>query len=355
MSLQEVGIRHKKLDDTLAATIRFNPKERKELQAAVDELRQHIPSEFVTGPAFCIFRFVSSVREGFDAEVGFPVAQAVQSGRIETRVIPAVEVLSLVHRGPAEPLGETYRKLYGGASAQGIISDEFAREVYADAGDLAGGETEVQFVIHDWNRLLGENLERVLGAQARRAVMEGSDALTLESPLEERFRWVKGAMERLDGLADEHERYDIVSSCAHVFPRDPIEKLRAAYEAARANCDDPLEAVDAVLQVMGAGPPWGQAPVREGRVITAVKEPRDPEGYEKATDEAARKSAYCYCPIVRDRLREGMPVTFCCCGAGWFRRQWEGAIGKPVSIEVVRSVLAGDDACEFAIHLPDDL
>jgi predicted hydrocarbon binding protein len=50
-----------------------------------------------------------------------------------------------------------------------------------------------------------------------------------------------------------------------------------------------------------------------------------------------------------------MSITFCFCGAGWFRQQWEGAIGKPVRIEVVKSVLKGDDVCQFAIHLPEDL
>jgi len=50
-----------------------------------------------------------------------------------------------------------------------------------------------------------------------------------------------------------------------------------------------------------------------------------------------------------------MPPTFCYCGAGWYRQQWEGAVGKPVQIEIVDSLLKGDDRCTFAIRLPDEL
>ncbi len=50
-----------------------------------------------------------------------------------------------------------------------------------------------------------------------------------------------------------------------------------------------------------------------------------------------------------------MSPSFCLCGAGWFRKQWEGATGKPVTIEIRKSVLAGDDECTFAITLSDEL
>jgi predicted hydrocarbon binding protein len=49
-----------------------------------------------------------------------------------------------------------------------------------------------------------------------------------------------------------------------------------------------------------------------------------------------------------------MPPSFCYCGAGWYRRQWEGAIDRPVTIEIVKSILKGDDVCQFAIHLPHE-
>ena len=355
MSLKKLGIKYKTIEEILVATIRLNIKERKELYSVLDELTQHIPREHIIGSAFCIFQFVTSIKEGFDIEVGLPVAQAVETGNINTRILPKMEVLSLVHTGPLEELSETYRKLYGCASEHGLISDEFCREVYLDSNDPAGGEIELQFVLHNWNRLLSRNLERVLGKETRREVMRGSDELTLSSTVDKRFQWVKGVIERLNKLADEGQKYDILSSCAHIFPGEQIEKLKVIYEKARTKTDDPLKAIDAVIEFMGEDPGWGERPLRKGNIIYSTKQPRDPQGYEKAKSDAEKRRAYCFCPLVRNHLDKGMSNTFCYCGAGWYRQQWEGAIGKPVRIEVVKSVLNGDDVCRFAIHLPEDL
>jgi predicted hydrocarbon binding protein len=50
-----------------------------------------------------------------------------------------------------------------------------------------------------------------------------------------------------------------------------------------------------------------------------------------------------------------MPVTYCLCGAGWYRQQWEAATGKPVRVGVARSLLKGDDRCTFSVRLADDI
>ena len=341
-------IEHKQLAETLVATTRFTLHKRGELPAVLAELQQQIPPDQLAGPALCIFHFVSSVTEGSDAEVGFPVTRPVETGAIKTRVLPAMEVLSLTHRGPLEELGESYRQLYGFAADHALISDEFGREVYLDRGAV-----EIQFVVHNWSALLAANLARVLGGEAERQVMQGSEYLTVETTVDDRFRWVKGAVERLEGLADEKQQYDVLSRCAHVFPKGQIEKLRACYAETRDRTGDALAAVDAVIDFMGEDPGWGERPRREGNVIYSSKKPRDPQGYEQATDALEKRKAACFCPLVREHLEDGMPVTFCNCGAGWYRQQWEGATGKPVTIEIVRSILKGDDRCEFAIRLGD--
>jgi len=284
-------IEHKRLKDTLVATARSNLRDREALRPALRDLKGRVSEAYIAGPAFCIFQFVTSLTEGFDAEVGFPVTRAVEGGAVKTRILPGMEVLSLIHRGPAEGLGESYRRLYGYASEHGLISDEFCREVYLDSDAEGGGEIEVQFVIHPWEELLATNLAQVLGEEAARQVMQGSDGLTVESGVGERFRWVRGAVERLEGSADEGERYEVLSRCAHVFPGSQIEKLRARYEETKARTGDVLAAVDAVIAFMGEDPGWGERPRREGRVLYSSKKPRDPEGYEQAEDELEKRKA----------------------------------------------------------------
>lgn len=355
MSLQEAGIEHKSLADTWVATTRGQFRNRRELHAILADVARAIPADAIAGPAFCIYLWVSSVTDGDEGDVGFPVSRAVETDEVHSRILPAMEVLSLTHHGPAERIQETLVTLFRRAAQHGLISDEFMREVYLDADNPEGNEIEIQFVLHDWAGLLGRHVRRVLGDEVGRDAMRGSDGLSLEAAADDRFCWVKGAMERLDSMADPRQKYDAVSSCAHVFPRAQIDKLGAVYESARAEVDDPLQAVDAVLDFMAADPCWRERPLREGRTIYSSKKPRDPHGFEAATSKAEKAKAYCFCPIIRNHLDEGMPTTFCYCGAGWYRQQWEGAVGKPVRIEIVESLLKGDDRCTFAIHLPDNL
>ena len=98
-------------------------------------------------------------------------------------------------------------------------------------------------------------------------------------------------------------------------------------------------------------PAWYEDPIRKGNIIYVEKVPYNQKGYQEAKTEAEKKRNYCHCPLVRKYLDE-IPSTFCYCGSGWYRQQWEGILQKPVKIEMVKSLLKGDDTCEFAIHLP---
>jgi len=355
MSWQNLGIEHKRVSPTVAAAARITIGSRRDLPAVLERLGRRIPRDSLAGPPFCIIRFVTSVKDGLDAEVCFPVTQAAETGGIATRTFPALDVLSLMHSGPLDTLSESYGTLYRAAAERGLISDEFAREVYLGWELAEWNRIEVQLVLHNWNGLFAANLDRVLSREAGERVTRGLQEPSVASRLDERFRWVKRALERLDGVAREEQTFDIVSRCAHVFPEEQIEKLRAVYVDALATSDDPLDAVDAVIAFMGEDPGWGLAPRREGRIIHSTKAPRDPQAYDNAQSEEEAKSPYCFCPIVRNRLEHGMPPIFCYCGAGWYRQQWEGAIGRPVSISLVKSILKGDDECQFAIRLPEDL
>ncbi|MBN1425339.1 hypothetical protein JXA88_12365 [Candidatus Fermentibacteria bacterium] len=355
MSLEEKGIQHKELSPTLAATTRFVLEKREELPAVFARFAGTIPTDAIAGPPFVIINFITPVKDGSDVEAGYPVTRAVEGEGITTRLLPATPVLSLVHEGGLDGIGGAYRTLFSSAYSHGLISDEFCREVYHDLSDPTKSRIEVQFVIHDWERLFRGNLDRVLGSAAMQAIMVGQDVLTVESAADERFAWAKGAVQRVDETATEFEKYEVLSRCAHVFPAEQVERLRAVYEEAREATGNGLLAVDAVLEFMENDPVWGRRPYREGRTIFSTKNPRDPKAFEQATTPEEKRKAACFCTIIRQHMEEGMSPTFCYCSSGWERRQWEGAIGRPVRVDVVKTLLRGDDHCQFAIHLPEDL
>ena len=88
------------------------------------------------------------------------------------------------------------------------------------------------------------------------------------------------------------------------------------------------------------------------------KNPYNPEGYQNGATPAERLKAYCHCPFVHPYLNEihaQLAPTFCYCGAGWYRRLWEGILGQPVKIEHVETLLRGNDQCTLTITLPLEL
>jgi len=92
----------------MVATAYFNLKERKEIKNTLDKLKKIIPEEYISGPGFAIFRFITSFKEGFDIEAGFPISKVIDNDIVKTRIIPKMEVLSLIHREEGKT-GESYR------------------------------------------------------------------------------------------------------------------------------------------------------------------------------------------------------------------------------------------------------
>jgi len=350
-----MDIIYKQNQPTLAATMRRTVQQRGEIKTALDELAQEIPAEQISGPPFCIFNFITSVEEGYDVTLGYPVISEFESENLTSEWLPEMEMLAIIHRGEPEILGETVGMIFAYANQYAIIPDEFYWEVYLDEAQPDGPGIEVRLIIHNWNKKLAAGLERILGAEAREIAMLGVEKLKIESSIDERFEWVRGMLSRLDEVATERQKFEILSGCSHVFPQGQVEKLNAVFREAKSRTGDPLQAVDAVMAFMDSDPGWTEGGYRVGRIIYAAKKPRDPKALAEAQTDLERRQAYCFCPLVRTKMDQGMPVEFCYCGSGWFRQQWEGATGKSVMVDIVNSVLRGDEKCEFAIHLPEDL
>jgi len=299
MSLKELGITRKTTGKMLIASINFRDDyERKNIPSMFERLFKQC-KEHVCGPAITLYNY-GVYSNGIDVEVCFPVTQPIETDDVRSRNLESVEVFSIIHNGPLERIRESYSKLYGYFREHGIVGTNFGREIRLkfNSDNPEENVTEVQAVLHKWNARLAKNLDRILGSDARKEVMQDSDKLfTLESTNDERAAWVKTAMKRLDERADEEQKYDILSCCAHDFSQN----------------------------------------------------------HKKAKNKDEKRKYYCHCSMVRNHLKEGISPTFCYCGSGWYRQQWEGILGKPVRVKIQKSLLKDDDTCEFTIHLPPDV
>jgi len=339
---------HKELEAVQIASIKAVVETRADILPLFEPLRQAC-GEAVCGPAMALFHY-GAVKDGLLIEAALPVSRPIETGQVRTRLLEARRAWTARHSGPHATIRETTLKILEYAQSHAGTVGGGVREIYLtlDPEHPADDLTEVQVVRHEWDRLLAEGVHQVLGVAARQRVMEGIERLTPESSAETYREWIRGALDRLDALTDGPEKkYRIVSCCAHVFPEERIAHLRAIYEQ-RYDVDD-------VLRDMYQDPAWYEDPLRKGNVLHVRKVPFDPQGYEKGATATERRRAYCHCEFVRpylDQVPAKLSPTFCWCGAGWYRRLWEGILGQPIKVEHMETLIKGHDQCTLVITLP---
>jgi effector-binding domain-containing protein len=348
--MSATNIVHKEIGPMQIACIKTVIEERTDVFPLFEPLRQAC-GDAICGPAMTIYHY-GAVQAGLLIEAAFPVSRPVETDKVYTRRLEEARATTLIHQGPHETIRETTQKLFEYARARaGAVSGQ--REVYLrlDLDHPEQNVTEIQLIRHEWDHLLAEGIEKVLGPAARAQIMAGIERITPESSLETYTEWIRGAMDRLDSLTnDREEKYQIVSCCAHVFPDERIAHLRATYEQRRQ--------IDDVLREMYKDPDWYEDPVRKGNVIHMRKVPYDPEGYEKGATPVERRKAYCHCRFVRpylDEVPSKLSPTFCWCGSGWYKRLWENILGQPIKIEHIETLIKGNDQCTLTITLPLEL
>jgi hypothetical protein len=100
---------------------------------------------------------------------------------------------------------------------------------------------------------------------------------------------------------------------------------------------------------------WGSAGVRKGNTIIATKIPKSTYlvDYLKECDPEKRRQYYCHCPRIRDSVKASIAISpvYCYCGAGFYSGIWKEITQKPVKVELLKSVLKGDDVCTFSVTL----
>ncbi len=348
--MAENPVVYQKLQPLQVAVIKTHIDSREKILPLVKDMRSRCAGA-ACGDMQVIFHG-GAVKDGFVIEVACPVSSPINEGEITTRVLEGAPALTMRHHGSHATIRETSLVIYRFLEEHAWTSSLFRREVYRviDDRDPANNITEVQVILHEWDQLLADAVEEALGEPSRQVVMKGIEAITPSSSFSEYVNWIEGAIDRLDEITDDQElKCEVVSRCAHIFPQERIDSLREIY----------LEGgVDGVLREMYSDPFWYEQPIRRGNILYVRKNPVNPEGVKAATTAAERRKAYCHCDFVHpylDEIPAKLSSTFCCCGAGWYRRLWQGITGLPVKIDHVETLLKGHDQCTMTITLPLDL
>jgi len=223
-----------------------------------------------------------------------------------------------------------------------------------------------------WQGKLSTSLDQIMDPKERDRILEGGGTLTMESPTLDKVVWTCEMIDRMGELTTEESIHDIFTDCHCPYPSEDLLEVKMSYRLFgdidqaismlqvkfEAFLREIIELDETLVQkIVSSG--WGLAGVREGNRIIATKIPKSGYlvDYFDAEDPVEKRKLYCHCPRVRDAVGEDpqLPQTYCYCGAGFYKGIWEIILGEPVQVEVLESVMNGDDVCKIAIHLPESI
>ena len=221
-----------------------------------------------------------------------------------------------------------------------------------------------------WQGRLSRVLDDAYGQDVCQHILQGGTGLHDGASSLEVIAWTRQALGRLESSAGSQKTRQILSACACHYPQSELAPVRARFletgEIAVAHLMLQVR-FEAFLEldldlpqdmrgtIVRRG--WGPAGALGSKQIIATKMPKSGSvrEYLAETDARRRRALYCHCPRVGQLpvLGERLPASYCYCGAGYYKDMWEYILGSPVEVEVLTSVLQGDDECSIAICLPD--
>ena len=131
-------------------------------------------------------------------------------------------------------------------------------------------------------------------------------------------------MDVLDRDADEATRRSIMEACGRTcIGAGVLSKARDCQRGAQG-LDDLLERLN--QHHLGGGHLWSDA-----------------DGIHASYDR-------CYCGSV-SQTSEAFSETYCHCSCGWYQQLFETLLGRPVTVDLLGSIIQGDEQCTFLIHI----
>jgi len=210
-----------------------------------------------------------------------------------------------------------------------------------------------------WMQKLSNGLKKIKREDIYNDLLEDKESLS-------DVKWTNELMQSLKQELTSDEIADVMTGCACTYPNENLTHLREDYELSgdiRAVHNKLQQQFETFIRkykdlddkdiefLIENG--WGMAGKLEEDRIVAIKIPKEYHKYFKTDDRKQKAYYYCHCPRIRESLLESekpVDVNFCYCGAGFYRALWEYILQRPVKVEVIESIMNGDDRCKIAIY-----
>ena len=183
---------------------------------------------------------------------------------------------------------------------------------------------------------IGGRIEEFAGEKVRDKVMEGSEKAAKSKDRAETALWVKDAIDRLDAAATPEKCTQIMTACGHSCIAhnkglaNGIKNRRLKYQT-----EEEFMKAEIKKPVKG---------IRLERQRNTLIQYYTPHTYS-----TPRR---CFCGLMA-ALPDNVNVshTYCQCSRGFVEKYWEGALGRPVQVEVLETCLTGAKECKFLVHI----
>lgn len=169
-----------------------------------------------------------------------------------------------------------------------------------------------------------ENVRKLLEGPATKKLLRACKAYKERTSPSQRIIAIRDMMELLDREVARPTRRKLMESCGRQCITEGV--LKKALRLKRQGED-----LDDLLVRLNEAHIGGAHLRREGDVIHLV--------FER-----------CYCGAV-SKTKTAFSPTFCYCSCGWSRQLFETLLEKPIKVELLGSIIMGDDACQFKIHV----
>ncbi|HUU78339.1 MAG TPA: DUF6144 family protein [candidate division Zixibacteria bacterium] len=257
------------------------------------------------------------------------------------------------------------------------------KEIFYLALKNYGLAIEKAHVVGNANKLLGKStwmvrlentLDGYVGRELREKIMNAGGLIKDTSSVEKKASWTKCMVDCLEENIDEETCKKILTNNLHYkSPKSPsFKKLRKMYLKTK-NIDEVLEHMhsiwkerigkrygyDSLEYKQVVNDPTIEAGKREGNIIYVSKIPFQLSEYLRAKNDKMKRYHYCHCGWVRASIpkteEDRISSKFCYCSGGWHKIPFEAIFEQELEVELINSVLKGDENCLFAIHLPEDV
>ena len=171
-----------------------------------------------------------------------------------------------------------------------------------------------------------ENVRRLVPGTAGTRLLEACREYGALTTPQQRARSIQGMMATLDRVVGEETGRTVMEACGRrCISADTLAKAQRL----RREADD----LDDLLRRLNEAHIGGGHLRRQEDAIYAE--------YER-----------CYCGSVSG-TREAFSATYCACSCGWYRELFETLCNGPVEVQLLSSIIQGDDRCEFVIRISD--